>query len=247
MTLYIDKFYSPADPFSLPPKRVQDYADKLINTFQKSANKYRGIYSTDDIRFSVFHDIRATANSVKIHAILIDDYTASTEWWKARKEFSNPFNNSLVKNLNYSLFEFSKFSHFHINCMFIEDALRSLIRVLSPGVCNNGTGEFKNIYSHIFSVTTITQYEPLFDILRSIRNSIHNNGVHFNKNGVNSSFTYAGKTFDFVHGKIINVGGWGFLDFWELALFVFVEIDKALNNLFDYVQVKRLPKIVKTF
>ena len=243
MPLYSDKFYNAADPFSFPPKRMENYADELISIFQTSATKYQGKFGANDVRFRVFLDIRATANSVKIYSILIENYTSETTWWKERKEFTNQFDNSLVKSINFSLIEFTKFGHYHIINMHVEDTLRSIVKSLSPEACNKGTAEFKSIYSHILAELNLQTFEPLFDIFRSLRNSIHNNGTCYNKNGANNNYLYNGINFNFDHGKIITVDTWGFIDFWEFSLYIFGEINKALNEIFDSNEVSKLPQI----
>jgi hypothetical protein len=55
-------------------------------------------------------------------------------------------------------------------------------------------------------------YIELLDLLRHIRNTIHNNGVYFQKSGQDRSRQYKGKPYKFEIGKPVNFPG-GVLSF----------------------------------
>jgi hypothetical protein len=51
----------------------------------------------------------------------------------------------------------------------------------------------------------------LLDLLRFIRNTVHNNGVFFNRGGTDEQVVYKGNTYSFFYGKAVNFVTWGFL------------------------------------
>jgi hypothetical protein len=90
----------------------------------------------------------------------------------------------------------------------IESSFRIYVRELDPNVCNKGTADFKSIYDYLFKKLRLQQrkdYTDLLDLLRLIRNTIHNNGVYFHPDGKSKTVTYQGKQYMFDNGKHCKV------------------------------------------
>ena len=51
----------------------------------------------------------------------------------------------------------------------------------------------------------------LLDLLRLVRNTIHNNGVYFAPDGQDAVVTYKGITYHFYHGKAVDFASWDLL------------------------------------
>lgn len=245
MALYIDKSYNPKDPFSLPTKRIKSYADEVSQQFRKSAEKYKKSYALEDVRHYIFHDMLATSNSYLVLCMMMEQNSDTTTWWNAQKEFGNKFDNRLVKDMSLALREFLKYGHFHSMFMFVEDNLRVIVRAIDGSAVNKGTGEFKSIYSYLLKQADVQKYEPLFDLFRIFRNSIHNNGFYYHKNENPLTITYDGMDFKFNSGAMISVDDFGFNDFYDFGYYLFIEIDKALNEIFDSKVVSGLTKTIK--
>jgi len=78
--------------------------------------------------------------------------------------------------------------------------MRIIIRGVSPGAFKDGRGNFKDICKTLQS-TNFSKYECLIELLRLVRNTIHNNGVYFpDKIGDNRPVTYRGITYNFIDG-----------------------------------------------
>jgi hypothetical protein len=68
----------------------------------------------------------------------------------------------------------------------IESSLRLFLRALDPTACNGGMKEFNSIYDCLFNsklATAPADGIELLNLLRLVRNTIHNNGVYFNPRG----------------------------------------------------------------
>jgi hypothetical protein len=96
----------------------------------------------------------------------------------------------------------------------IESSLRLFLRAMDPVACNGGMAEFKSIYDCLFSsklATAPTDATQLLDLLRLVRNTIHNNGVYFNPRGGNVTLSWQGQTFELRQGAPVNFVTWEFL------------------------------------
>ena len=128
--------------------------------------------------------------------------------------------------------------------MFIEDTLRVILNNLDPTACNNGKAEFQSIYVSLLTTLNLKKYIDLLDVTRCVRNSIHRNGRYVHKSKPSQTFIYDGKTYSFVDGVVINVFQWGYDDFWECSLYLFSELDKMLNEIFDSTSVSSFRNII---
>ena len=81
--------------------------------------------------------------------------------------------------------------------MSLESSFRSISVTIDPDANNSGQGEFCNIYMFVFSRLNLRQYIPLFDILRLLRNTVHNNGLFLPANRRDRTITFDGIDYDF--------------------------------------------------
>lgn len=103
----------------------------------------------------------------------------------------------------------------------IEWNLRNMLVNVKPGACNDGLGEFKNIYDCLFKEINTQHLSGMFDIARHLRNLIHNNGHYCHKEKKNSApINYRGVTYNFEHGKLVNSAT-------ELSFMLYEDLAKA--------------------
>lgn len=160
-------------------------------------------------------------------------------WWKtiSKTNISNP-------DLQIYLNEFDMFTKIgFIQFMFssIESAFRIFLKQLDPSACNNGTAEFKSIYSSLLRRLNLQHQENLLDLLRLIRNSIHNNGVYFHKSGVNETVTYKGKKYTFEIGKPITFVTW------EFIFEVIEDINGLIMEVVNANEIKTIHQIIDPY
>ena len=60
-------------------------------------------------------------------------------------------------------------------------------------------------------MTALQELAPLFELIRLVRNTIHNNGVHRTQSGKDDTVVYAGRKFEFMHGQQLTWMGEDFL------------------------------------
>ncbi len=94
-----------------------------------------------------------------------------------------------------------------------ETNLRILLRALDPTACNCGTAQFKSIYDCLIGRLSSKPANALelLDLLRNVRNTIHNNDMYFHRSGKNTQVIYKGKPYDFYHGQPVGFVTWDLL------------------------------------
>lgn len=86
----------------------------------------------------------------------------------------------------------------------IEWTFRKLVTYLSPGECLNGNADFKQIYDHILRKLNLKKYVALYDVCRTVRNSVHNNGYYISKKGTDIMIRWKGNDYRFRHQNPIS-------------------------------------------
>ena len=93
-----------------------------------------------------------------------------------------------------------RFFTVHATAVVTEETLRAIVRAGPPFTCPE-TAEFGSVVAHVLKVTGLEELAPLFGLIRLVRNTLHNNGVHRPKHGQDELVTYSGQTFEFIVGQ----------------------------------------------
>ena len=200
-----------------------DYIHQLIEQLQPVRDAFvddkaevMAIYSSIDPK----HDARITAyskainvlNSVQLAFTFISKHLLHGQWWEAVARNPVPDQDKQIYANEFA--NFTKIAFVQGIFLAIESSLRLFLRALDPVACNSGMAEFKSIYECLFKskLSTIpSDGIALLDLLRLVRNTIHNNGVYFNPSGNDASITWNGETFVFKQGAPVDFVTWEFL------------------------------------
>ncbi|MBK9925739.1 MAG: hypothetical protein IPP66_10640 [Anaerolineales bacterium] len=181
-----------------------------------------------DARISVFSKCANVFGSVNLGMNFIMLNLTSDEWWQSKSEQKIP--DELIKHSIHEFDVFLKISFFHLFFSSIESSFRAIVQALDPQACNNGKSDFKNLYSWLLSRLKLSRWNNLLDLLRCIRNTIHNNGIYFPKSGKNEKISYKGIDYNFVVGSKI-----GFT--WEQLLEFTSDVKDMLREIIESPEV----------
>ncbi|MCC6684553.1 MAG: hypothetical protein IT247_05740 [Bacteroidia bacterium] len=131
--------------------------------------------------------------------ILVNQSTIyNTYWWKHNKIIDSEDQSRLAEHYDM----FIKKNCFVDYLNLVESEMRVMLRKLYPGACNEGRGSFESIYSKILSKLGLSNYKTTFDLARTLRNTIHNNGIHLPKSKRHvAEFHYRGSIYRFIDGE----------------------------------------------
>jgi hypothetical protein len=182
--------------------------EEYHETFKILKTKYA--YADTDARLAVFTKCAHVMNTAFIGFILIREQLLDPLWWQ---KHITELDNSTI-NRHIEDFELYIRSGFILNFFTsIESSFRIYCREVSPGSVNNGAGEFKSVYNHLFSkkMLNLSNHISLLDLWRLIRNTKHNNGVFYPTNQQDDEIEYKGKKYRFEVGKRLSFLTWDFL------------------------------------
>lgn len=164
-----------------------------------------------DARFTVFSKLINSLNSVKLSVIFIETCLQDDSWW--RENFSTITAHD--RNNNTHNFVLSAKHSFGMSLFILaENTLRIFLRAIDPVACNGGTEAFESVYTCLLRSKLASAPPEAFELLelvRLVRNTIHNDGVYRHKKDLDNVVMYKGATYSFHHGKPIDFVTWDFL------------------------------------
>lgn len=173
---------------------------------------YSSVDPAHDARITAFSKFINVLNSVQLAFTFISKHLLYKQWWDAIAHTSISDSDKQVYANEFA--NFTKVAFVQTLFSSIESSLRLFLKALDPSACNDGMAEFKSIYDCLFRSKLATSYPEgivLLDLLRLVRNTIHNNGVYFDPQGRDVSLIWKGQTFDFKQTKPVDFVTWEFL------------------------------------
>lgn len=247
MGQYLPEFdfskYNPADPWSFPPQRLVHFAFEASNVFRASRDKWLRIKPYPDLRYVVFHELNSLGHTFKVFSLLIRENSTDADWWREQKELGGHYDKMLVKSVNSSMRDFLQYGIFHFAVRQTEDAIRQIHRYLVKVFGDKPKSGIREVYIYLFNRTDLSKYIKLMDLLMATRTCFQNNKKFCPSNGKGVTLEYGGKSFSFENKVEIKPQDWGFIDDWDFILFLFREIDKMLDQLFDSNFVASIPSL----
>lgn len=164
-----------------------------------------------DTRFTVFSTLKNVIASTSLGLIYLERYLTDPNWWRPMRTIETSDLDRTIHVVEFH--QFVKQGFVHISFSNIEAAIRSYVRALDVTACSGGAAEFKSIYEHLYRtrLNIGTDGIVLLDVLRLLRNTIHNGGVYVSRTGKDEALQYKGRVFDFKHGGVITFADWNTL------------------------------------
>ena len=176
--------------------------EALLTRLQGINDRLEKKYPKNDLRLAAIGLPGNALHSYVIFYGMVEYTLVHRSWWQAaygKKELS-PRDMRAVRNLE----SITRHSFFVFYLSRIEWTLRKLVTYMSPGECLNGNADFKQIYDHVLRKLNLKKYVALYDVCRTIRNSVHNNGHYISKKGTDLVLHWNGNNYQFEHQKPIS-------------------------------------------
>ena len=189
-------------------KKLNPYEVKIDQAKQSLAVNHPSWDQARDMRYTVFSKLKNVIASTALSLLYLERYMADKKWWSTWRTIPTSDLDWTIHIVEYH--QFTKQGFVHISYSNVEAALRSYVRAIDPRACSGGAAEFKSIYEHLYRTRLAvgTDGIQLLDVLRLLRNTIHNGGVYVSRAGTSETLQYAGRTFEFEHAKVIRFADW---------------------------------------
>ena len=173
---------------------------------------YSSFYPKKDARVTAFSKMINVFNSVQLALTFVSKHLLDLNWWKANSREEIPVSD--VKTYVEEFMSFSKIGFVQFLFSTTESSLRLFLRALDPVACKGGMAEFKSVYDCLLKSKLSTcpnEGIELLDLLRLVRNTIHNNGVYFHPDGRDAAVTWLETLYEFRQSAPVDFVTWQFL------------------------------------
>jgi len=179
-------------------KRVTFILNNIIEDKKAITSLYSSVDPKSDARITVFSKLVDVFRATELSFIFMSKFLMDISWW--HRVCQKPINNTVPQVYINGFNRFIKFGLVHGIFSCVESSIRIFLRALDTAACNCGLDNFKNIYECLLQSklsNPLPKGVELLRLFRLIRNTIHNNGVYFHKNGKEYTIKWKGKTYEF--------------------------------------------------
>lgn len=147
----------------------------------------------------------------ELSLVFVERHLSDANWWTQLRGRQPSIREITLEYTAYS--QGSKFGLFHLVASSFETTIRSLLRAVAPGVANDGRAEFKRVYDSLIRAHLGFPKEDtaLLDLVRLIRNTIHNEGLHRPPSSYAATVLFRGVRYEFLDSSSITFVTWEFV------------------------------------
>ena len=191
--------------------RIVEIAQETMNDRKAMTTLYSSFDPELDIRITSIGRLLRTFNATSLSLIFMYKHLMSTEWW--HDNINSSFSDSKIISYTEGYSWFSRASLLQFTFACLESSFRIILRTLDSTACDNAMGSFKSVYDCLLTSKLSkcpSESIELLDLLRLVRNTIHNNGVYFHRSGQNELVNWQGEDYEFKQGIPIDFVNWSF-------------------------------------
>jgi hypothetical protein len=187
--------------------------DKLDYEISSSQKQYRTLYpdwdSSHDARSAWFTGMLSNCLPFAVLDLYVmrDILTCPDTWQKA---FGVIVTENEMPDLLNEYDIHLRFNALHSTYAMVEAILRRILATIDAEfyVHQRKIGPVTN---RLLGITELTRFENLFKLARTIRNSVHNNGVYYPSDDQNCIIKWNDKDYTFHVGESVEILDWDFL------------------------------------
>jgi len=187
-------------------------SEKACNTKQSICDKYSLEYNSDDARISIFAKLINSITSSQYSLMFLGECLLSDKWIAVHHDKTISDENIQIKQQEY--YSYIKIAYVQCCFMAIESNFRMILRAIDPNACENSISDFKSIYECLLKTKlskSYLEFIQLLDLMRLIRNTIHNNGIYFHKSRKDVEIEFDGQKYLFRHSVKLTFVTWPFI------------------------------------
>jgi len=147
----------------------------------------------------------------ELSLFFIDRYLDDPQWWTEFRGSEPSIRQVAFEYTAYS--QGSKFGVFHLGAAAFENTTRALLRAVAPGAANDARAEFQGVYTRLLRTHLAFPDEDLqlLELVRLVRNTIHNEGLHRPPSAKPASVSYRGVAYVFPESGPVEFATWLFV------------------------------------
>lgn len=191
-----------------------------------------------DARTTSLSKLESVLHASLLSMLFVGQHLTDREWW-AGTMGTTPDDDHIEAYVNRYT-EFSKIGLIQATFSSIESSIRLVLRRFSPDTYKRLRVDFRHICYFLideFMREERQHYRAVTDIMRLIRNTVHNNGVFSPKSGRDVRIWYRDELYVFQAEQVVNFAEW------ELLLQIIVDFGEFIRRVMTQPEIIALAHI----
>lgn len=188
--------------------------DSAKDVVGASQERYRGLgvsWEADkDFRCGWFATVTGQVLLyAQIELMTLRDRVSDPSWWPATFNFTlgEPSHFALMFGYEARV----RWTTLHTLYVVTEDFIRRVSEATDQGFYKANSRSIARITDHLLEMLGLQGFKELFRLARTIRNTIHNDGVFRPDSGKDQTIEWNSRTYMFTVGEAVTVTNWDFL------------------------------------
>lgn len=237
--------YNGRDPWLFPPQRLTRFAFDAMQVLRPYRTRWAMERPHPDVRFTVFHEIYSEIHAVGVMSMLMRQDILRPEWWEAQPEIGKKLPKEVILANHITARDFLAAGLVQSILRHLDQAFRQLLRDLDPEARENKGQGARRIWKQLLRLTGQRERESVLLMLVILRDSSGTGGKFCPSNQKDLVLKYKGKHYTFGNEQLVEGHLFGFLDSWDMLLFLVKELAAMLQAIFESPHVAAIP-LIKT-
>jgi hypothetical protein len=201
----------PEDIFALV-KKLEVIRNKAVDDKEAAIRMYPALDARTDARITALTKLINAFNSTQLLLTFVSNHLLHKSWWRTISRW--PISDAALAVYVNEFDSFVRIGNVQLLFSTVESSFRVFLRALDATACNGGMAAFKSVYDCLLR-SKLSAYPPgsvqLLDLVRLVRNTIHNNGVYFHRCGLDAAVEWRGMRYEFRQERRVDFVTWDFI------------------------------------
>lgn len=236
--------YDPQKAWYFPAQRLMSFAYSAHQILSESRKKIVFLHRYPDFRFVVYHESAGLCSALLDTAMLMRAHEQTPEWWESQEEVDFEVNPHLADVKMQQIRHLASVGFVQSVVRLIDQAMRQFCKALEV---ENGEDAEKRkltwVWNQVLDVCGQEQFRNLIKLWLILRDCLSTQEKFRPIIGKSLDVRYRGKVYHFDAKSEIDFKAFGFIDFWDMCLFLISELDELLMALYFSKAMQAIPFI----
>ena len=223
--------YDPNSIWYFPAQRMLHFAYEGYQIFSESRKKVIFFHRYPDLRFVVLHELSGFCSALGNTAMLMRAHEQQPDWWKQQPEIDFEVDAQLADVKLQQVRHQATLGFVQSIVRQVDQAIRQYDKVLGLRQTDEGHKPLSAVLRRVLRGCDLPAFEPLLKLWLVVRDCLSTQEKFRPLNGKSLQIRYPGRNFKFDPKSDIDYQAIGFLDFWDLCLYLIAELDEMLMAL----------------
>lgn len=235
--------YNPKKGWFFPAQRLMHFAYSAKAIVAESRGKLVFLHRYPDFRFVVFHELSGFCTSLQNATMLMRAHELQPDWWEAQPEIDFEVSAELADVRMQQVRHQATLGFMQSIVRQLDQAMRQFYKVLNQDGDDGSRKRLSKIWDKVLLDCGRPEFGPLLKLCLVMRDCLSTQEKFRPFDGADLHIRYRGQNYNFSAKGDIDYQAMGFLDFWEMCLFLISELDEMLMALIMSAPLQAIPFI----